>query len=565
MQVARGNPAQLRVPSQAGLYELRYVLADGREILAAQPLEVTPATATLIAPDSAEAGATIEVAWQGPDYAPDYISVGTPDDPNSRINITLTREGSPLELLMPAEPGTYALRYVMQQDREIIATRMIEVTEVLATLIAPDTAIAGEDIEVAWEGPDYQNDFISVARVDDERGYVNYTYTREGTPLDLQMPTEPGSYEIRYIASQDRTVLATRPIEITAASGSLSAPETAIAGSTIEVTWTGPDYQNDFISVAEPEDNRGYVNYTYTREGTPLDLQMPTEPGTYEIRYILNQDRQILVTREIEVTDVAASITAPATAIAGDTLDITWTGPDYQNDFLSVARPDDERGYETYSYTREGTPLELQMPSEPGDYEIRYVLNQDRETIAAQPITIEPVTATLSAAPEAVVGQQLDVTWSGPDYDNDFVVIAEPDDERGYETYSYTRDGSPLEITVPSEPGTYELRYVLNQDRVTIAAQPLVVADLPPVQFDVPPSIAAGSEIQIRHSGPNYNNDFIAFSRPDDDRGYETFGRVSDDNGVVRIRAPETPGTYELRYVMAQDRRIIGRLSVTVE
>jgi Ca-activated chloride channel family protein len=56
------------------------------------------------------------------------------------------------------------------------------------------------------------------------------------------------------------------------------APETAVAGSTIEVAWEGPDYDNDFISVARPDDS-GYENYTYTREGAALDLLMPTEPG----------------------------------------------------------------------------------------------------------------------------------------------------------------------------------------------------------------------------------------------------------------------------------------------
>ena len=71
---------------------------------------------------------------------------------------------------MPVNPGTYEIRYVMQLDREVIATRLIEVTEIGATLMAPETAIAGSEIEVSWEGPDYQNDFIAISEVDDDRG-----------------------------------------------------------------------------------------------------------------------------------------------------------------------------------------------------------------------------------------------------------------------------------------------------------------------------------------------------------------------------------------------------------
>ena len=287
-------------------------------------------------------------------------------------------------------------------------------------------------------------------------------------------------------------------------------------------------------------------------------------PGTYEIRYIVNQDREIIAARTIEVTDVVATLVAPQNAIAGESVEVTWTGPDYQGDFIAIAEPDDARGYINYTYTRDGETLDLVMPTEPGTYEIRYIVNQDREIIAAQTITVAPVTATLSAPSEAVIGEQLTVTWTGPDYQNDFIVIAEPDDERGYETYSYTRDGSPLEVLVPSEPGTYELRYVLNQDRVAVAAQTLTVSDLPPVTFDMPPTLTAGSEIQLRHSGPNYMNDFVAFGIPGEDRDYETFARTDDEN-VLRIRVPEAPGTYEFRYYMGQDRRILGRLQVTVE
>lgn len=45
-----------------------------------------------------------------------------------------------------------------------------------------------------------------------------------------------------------------------------------------------------------------YINYTYTRDGNPLRLRMPDEPGTYELRYSF-RDRQVIHTRPITVTD----------------------------------------------------------------------------------------------------------------------------------------------------------------------------------------------------------------------------------------------------------------------
>ncbi|MEM6610448.1 MAG: VWA domain-containing protein [Pseudomonadota bacterium] len=560
---AGGSPALLRLPSQPGMYELRYILADGRDVLARQTITVTPAVATLEAPETAIAGETIGVTWQGPDYAPDYIAVSEPGS-TTHVNMTLTRNGSPLDLVMPVDPGQYELRYVMQQDREVIASRRIDVVAVSATLEAPETAIAGDTIPVTWTGPDYANDFISVAEPDDPRGYVNLRYTRDGAELGLVMPTEPGLYEIRYVLSQDRQVIAARMIEVTDVGASLDAPETAISGSTIDVVWSGPDYANDFISVANPDDPRGYVNYRYTRDGTPAAVQMPTDPGMYELRYVLNQDREIIATRRIEVTAVGASLSVPATAPAGSEIEITWTGPDYQNDFISVAEPEDDRGYINYTYTREGAPLMLRLPSTPGTYEVRYVVNQDRSIIASQEITVTPVTASLIVPAEAPAGATIDIEWTGPDYQNDFISVARLDDARGYVNYRYTREGSPAALLMPATPGTYEVRYVINSDRTTIAVGRITVTELPDVQFDAPRVATAGGTITMRHDGPDYGNDFVAFGLMGDDSGYDTYAYTRTGNPLT-LRVPDTPGTYELRYYMRQSNQILGRQEITVE
>ena len=158
-----------------------------------------------------------------------------------------------------------------------VVTLVFEEPLPTATIVGPETAIAGSTVEVAWEGPGEQGDYITVAAPGDD-GYVNYTYTREGSPLDLLMPAEPGAYELRYILTPGGEVIATAAITVEPVTAELVAPAEATAGSYLEVAWTGPDYQGDYLTVSVPGDD-GYVNYTYTREGSPLALQMPAEPG----------------------------------------------------------------------------------------------------------------------------------------------------------------------------------------------------------------------------------------------------------------------------------------------
>ncbi len=547
--VRDGNPAKLRAPSTPGSYELRYVLGQGSQILATRVLEVTPAEATLDAPETAIAGATVEIAWEGPGYQPDYIAVAEPGS-KTQINHTLTREGSPLKLAMPVEPGTYELRYVMQTDRYVLATRPIEVTDVGATLAAPDTAVAGATVEVAWDGPDYQNDFIAVGEPDEDQS-INYTYTRDGTPAALMMPVEPGDYEIRYVASQDRKVLATRPVIVTPVEARLVAPGTAAAGSDLEVAWEGPDYRNDYIAVAKPGED-GYEGYTYTREGSPLALRLPTDTGEYELRYVLAQDRTVIATQKIVLEAVGATLVAPDTATAGSEVEVSWEGPDYANDYIAVAAPDDD-GYVNYTYTREGSPLDLTLPTEPGDYELRYVLAQDKTVLAARAIAVTGVSAEIAAPGSAVVGETIEVAWSGPDYRNDYVAVGEPGDSR-YVNYSYTREGTPLKLRMPPEPGIYEIRYVMNQDGKVLDTTAIEVADLS-VTLAAPDSAPAGTTLEVAHDGPEYQNDLITIAAVGADR-YTSYVYANRGN-PAKIAVPDVPGDYEIRYVMNQGNRVL--------
>ncbi|WP_417809035.1 vWA domain-containing protein [Thioclava sp.] len=442
-------------------------------------LPVPQPDATIAAQDAAPIGSTIPVEWTGPNNARDYISVAALDQTEtSYVNYTYVSELADKGLLMPPTPGTYELRYVSSANNTVLATRPITINPIEVALTAPTTANAGESVTISWDGPDYGRDYISVATPDGNGdAYINYTYTKDGNPLDLLMPSEPGEYEVRYILAQDNTIMARAPISVQDVGATLAAPDTAAVGETISVDWTGPNYDRDYISVAKVGDAGGqYENYSYVKEGAPLPLLMPSEAGTYEIRYIIAQDNVILASQTITVEEVGASLTAQSVAPLGASVVVDWTGPDYTRDYISVARVGDSGGqYVSYTYTESGAPLKLLMPSQAGDYEIRYILAQDNVVLSRHPITVEPVKAKLIAPPSAALSAQtVSVEWDGPDYSGDYVSISKTG-ESGYVTYAYTNAGNPLTVPLPDAAGEYEIRYVLGQNEVVLGSAPLTV------------------------------------------------------------------------------------------
>jgi len=91
-------------------------------------------------------------------------------------------------------------------------------------------------------------------------------------------------------------------MEIQAASASVKAPATADVASKFEVEWKGPDNQGDYIAIALPEKGpNSRIQYTYTRKGSPLQLLAPSDPGIYEVRYILGQGKKVLAKKTITV------------------------------------------------------------------------------------------------------------------------------------------------------------------------------------------------------------------------------------------------------------------------
>ena len=373
-----GNPVELILPAQPGLYELRYFL-NTSAVIATKPITVTEAAVSLNAPDAAPIGSTIDVGWTGPDAVNDNIQLG-PVGGTDYVDYAYLRDGNPVQLVMPAIPGQYELRYHFR-DRETILVRPIVATEAEVSLSAPDAAPAGATIDVGWVGPAAENDNIQLGPVGGT-DYVDYAYLRDGNPVSIILPAAPGVYELRY-RFRDRETIFARPITVTAAEVSLTAPDSALAGSTIDVGWVGPNAENDNIQIGKP--GEGYLEYAYTRDGNPLALRLPSEPGIYELRYFF-RDTEVIATRSIELLPVTARILAQPTALPGENVVVGWDGPNYPSDYIAIGLPGDP-GYDNYTYTSAGNPATVLAPTTPGSYEIRYVTGET--VLATVPLEVK--------------------------------------------------------------------------------------------------------------------------------------------------------------------------------
>lgn len=349
------------------------------------------------------------------------------------------------------------------------------------TLEGPETGAVGGEVTVTVTGNPSPRDFVTIVPKGAPEGkYDAYQYANTSGALKLSVPTAAGDYEIRLLsADSPYPTLARRPIRVAAATATLDGPTQVAAGAKFELRWTGPNNARDYVGIGDA-DPKGhlYIAYEYTNKGSPVSLVAPDKPGAYELRYYLGLDDKVIASRPITVGSVTASVSAPATVAAGAKVSVAWSGPNNQQDFITIVKAGAaDKQYGPYAYTTEGTPLEVRAPDEPGDYEVRYLTGQSYATLGSAKLTVTANTGSVQGPAEAVAGSTFAVNWKGPNNPYDYITIVATDAREGTSgNYEYTARGNPLKILAPLKAGDYELRYSTGQSHATLARAPIRIA-----------------------------------------------------------------------------------------
>lgn len=251
-----------------------------------------------------------------------------------------------------------------------------------ATLSGPAEAQVASSIEVRWTGPADPDDYITlVAAQAEPLAYANYDQQlKAGQPASLRTLAEPGAYELRYVSPRRaQPVLARRPITLTPAAATLEVATEVVASDLVELRATGPGGDSHWIGFApvgsEPGAYRDFIRPAPDGR-TQTTLAAPQEPGRYELRYVLEGDTSILTRLPVTVLPARPVILQPPTELApGAPLDLQFEGPRAGRNWIGfVTRGGDASQYQTYAYANAERRVQFSAPSEPGDYDLVFVI-----------------------------------------------------------------------------------------------------------------------------------------------------------------------------------------------
>jgi Ca-activated chloride channel family protein len=411
------------------------------------------------------------------------------DAGDERLVATLGGNGAKMDL----EPGDYLVTAtsgaraggvevsIGGEGASVVVKLASDVPEASVTPAASGGS-ASSVLSVAFTGPMEEGDFLRIVTPDGERLETDlWDYTREGSPLTMRLPSEPGSYAVAYVWAKggDRTI-ARADIEVGPADLAIDMAAELPAGSMTDVSWRGPDGDGDFLAFVAPggtADAHGN-RYAYTRDGAKLSMQAPGEPGTYEAVYVAGNDNTVMIRKPFKVVEAPATLAMTGEPVAGGHVDVSWTGPGGASDWIGFAPvgapPSEYLGWAT----PDAPSVRLTVPASAGAYELRYVLSaaDGTKVLTSVPVTVTEPVVRLEAPPEVAAGAELSVVAQGPASTSNWVGFARPGEGPAayvggaWNTTDNIADGR-ISVMAPSEPGSYELRFVIAAGEARVVAR----------------------------------------------------------------------------------------------
>lgn len=200
-------------------------------------------------------------------------------------------------------PATGPIAMVRKSDNSQIAPQFDRIQPVKA----------GYRFAAGWTGDIRRKGWIAVARsearIDD---YLSLRAADAKGERKFRAPSKPGRYELRFLSQDRRVVLARQSFEVEAAPVRLVALEFVDPADELNVWWAGPGDGTDSLTLARvgTQDSR-YLSKQSVGKGNPLTLKAPTQPGTYEMRYVNGTDNRVLFRRKLVVAESQPKLLGP--------------------------------------------------------------------------------------------------------------------------------------------------------------------------------------------------------------------------------------------------------------
>ena len=341
---------------------------------------------------------------------------------------------------------------------------------------------------------------------------------------------------------------------------SVTAPAEAGINQAIEITVSGPPAKGDILRFADESGKllKGAYVYVGNLKNNTGTLAAPLEPGKYQVAYV--SGGKIVASSPLTVTAVTATLTLPESAKINETIEVQFDGPLNKGDYVQMLQSDETpiRGLYAYVGNAKNGIVKLRVPAEGGDYGVGYFTG--KKLIGSSPISVQGVTATVSAPGSVSANETFELSFEGPLNHGDYLqfVNANGTPVRGLYRYAGQAKKNVTTLTAPVEPGSYRIAYFTAKKDIGGTAITVTGTNATLTMMETVP---AGAHFPVAWQGPNNSGDLIRVLRPDGANA-GSYAYVGNNPESVTLRAPEELGDYRVVYLSGG--QVLGETSFSV-
>ena len=385
--VEKGIPAALAAPDIPGTYEVRLLSGPEHRPIATKKLKVKKARASFTAPKEAKAGSELEINWQGPEGFGDRLVIYENGGDGRVAVAAAVADQSNLTLVAPSNTGEFEICYETGGTGQVLARQAL-------TLAAPKVAVgcarqvgAGTLLKVTWQGPAAEGDLLAIAGAGNDNKRYRFLRLKETNgETEILVPDKMGTYKLQYVSGVDERVLAEQEFRTMRVNATVMGPETAPAGSDIEVKWSGPAGPGDFLGIYgnNGQNKVTLVSRLKVDNQTEVTMLAPDYPGSYRLRYVTGQSQRILAETKFKVTDVEAEVHVLRWVKVNQEFEVKFKGPGNKLDVITLLDYENPQTPTRIFYQGVGRApvMMVKAPPKPGLYEVQYVMGKTGRVLA---------------------------------------------------------------------------------------------------------------------------------------------------------------------------------------
>jgi hypothetical protein len=433
---------------------------------------------------------------------------------------------STLAFRMPSTAGTYELRLFRNNSYLLLATSPSIV--VTAPSIAVHTRTPGIRSVTATftNGPGNTLDWVGLYPIGGGTAQrVSYQFLnglstpptvglRQAT-LTFQLPPTAGDYELRFFRNNTMDLLA-RSVAFSVALPSITLSATSVAsGQTVTATIAnGPGSPHDWVGlfpVGGSSTQRISYQFLNGLRSAPesglatatLVFDLPSTGGNFELRFFRDNSWTVLATSPgISVTVPTIAVSPTTGSVGGIVTATIANAPGNAQDWVGlypVGGTAAQRISFQFLNGRTSAPLAgvtgamlyFSAPTAAGAYELRLFRDNTMTLLATSPpITVTVPTITLSASVVEPNGTVTATIANGPGYALDWVGLFPVGGTASQRVSFQFLNGlttppetglsaATLTLTLPSTPGSYEVRLFRNNSWTVLATSSALIVNVP--------------------------------------------------------------------------------------